>query len=254
MGFGLAALWRLILFQVSPAAEKITCALLCAVMTVGGGAALAVGKNSEASQESSRQVLFDGRPVELKVTSARRSAVLAIGPWDLPHAVREKPDDHDPNLYIVAPGTQYTDNEDPVYDHTEIINTIPVKHGPRAWDIYWAIVLDPSLKEDLRTEQQLLLNTQQEFSPDEHFDFEQVPGAAFLRDFFEINSVDGLDRFRRSDGMLPRLIIVPSGFSVKAEVFDPLAPPLESANHRLSALSEFARQGREGKPIAKKGR
>lgn len=240
---------------MSTVSEKVACAVLCATVFAGTGAA-EQAKNTPPPVPSTevRQVLLDGRSVELRFTPKRKRHIFSIGPWKLLHILREKPDDRDPNLYIVAPGTQYADDGESAYDHNEIINTLPLKRGSREWDVYWAIVLDPSVKEDLRSERQLLLITQQGFSPDDHFTFDQIPGAAFLRDFVKIDTLEGLDRFRRSDGTLPRVVIVPAGFSVTAEAIDPLAPPMEKSKERISNALSVLPRGHQHKSLSNRAR
>ncbi len=225
-------------------AEKLACAVLCVSVAVFGAT------NADASPAppapappepavSTRPVFFDGRPVDLVFARARRAkTALRFGPWELDtHVAHEKPRDPHPNLYIVAPGDQYTSDQAPEFNHTEIISTIPVKTEPREWDVYWAIVLDPDLEEAFHSERQLLLATQDGFRAGPDFDLDRMPGVAFLREFLHVTTLADLDRFRRPDGMLPRVMIVPAGISMKATAVDPLSPPEEGKSAWSRALS-----------------
>ena len=84
-------------------------------------------------------------------------------------------------------------------------------------DVYWAVVLDPNFNRDLRDEIELLVAAQQEFTPGDLFELDDIPGAAFLRQVLKINSIAGLDPYRRKNGALPHLIVVPAGFAIEAE-------------------------------------
>ncbi len=45
----------------------------------------------------------------------------------------------------------------------------------------------------------------------------------------KVENVSALDRFRRNDGKLPRVVIVPAGASVRGTVTDPNATPADTA-------------------------
>lgn len=193
---------------------------------------------------STQPVFFDGRVVDLTFVPGKRQ--FHIGPWQIPAKVeRDKPRDPRPNLYVFAPGTQYTADQAPQYDHNEIISTLPVKAAPRDWDVYWAIVLDPAFKDDIKSEQQLVLATQEEFQPDAGMLFGDIPGATFLRDFLKIDSIEGLEKYCRQDGGLPRIIIVPAGMSIRAAASDPNAPP-PAKSSLSSALSSILHREKSG--------
>jgi hypothetical protein len=86
------------------------------------------------------------------------------------------------------------------------------------WDVYWALVLDPALKLDFTGERELLLAAQEEFLPDQIATLEDLPAVGFLRTYLHIDSLAGLDSYRREDGTLPRVIMVPAGMAVRASV------------------------------------
>lgn len=221
--------------------KKLAWALLLVVGLSVGSARLIAATSSPSTDNpvGTRPVYFNGRVVDLAFARARRvKTAFRFGPWELDaHASHEKPRDPHPNLYIVAPGHQYTSAVDPSFDHTEIISTMPVKPEPREWDVYWAIVLDPTLKQSFHSERQLLLATQSGFGVTDNFDLNSIPGIAFLRQFLKVQTLNDLDRFRLPDGTLPRLIIVPAGVSFKASAIDPEAPPEEGKSALSRAIS-----------------
>lgn len=226
--------------------ESLARAVLCVSIALGGGATAASppagggGKNTPVTQP----VYFDDRVMDFTFVPGKRQFLL--GPWKIPARVeRDRPRDPRPNLYIFAPGTQYTAEHAPQYNHNEIISTLPLKAEPRDWDVYWAIVLDPSFAEDIHSEQQLVMATQEGFEPAEGLLFDDIPGATFLREFLKIESVEALHQYARQDGELPRVIIVPAGMSIRAAASDPNAPP--PAKSSLStALSTILRRNKSG--------
>jgi len=149
---------------------------------------------------------------------------FSIGPWQFGARVSDrKPRDKRLNLYLVAPGTQHHAEGQEEFDHNDVINALPPGEAMVEWDVYWVIVLDPSLGRDLRSEQDLIVEAQAGFVPGDLFEFQDIPGQAFLRAFLEIDALDGLAPYRRRDGRLPRLIIVPAGFAIRARAALPEA-------------------------------
>lgn len=203
-------------------------------------AGTAQGKEREAE---TLPVFYDGRVVQLTFAPGKKD--FSIGPWKLAaKAAREKPRDPHPNLYIVAPGKQYTADNAQAYDHNEILSTMFIKPDVHDWDVYWAIVLDPTLQEDFRSESQLIMATQDGFSPGESFQLDDIGGAQFLREFLAIDSLEALEKFRRPDGLLPRLIIVPAGVTIRAAATDPNAPAKskEGGSSSISAVSPHRKE------------
>jgi hypothetical protein len=142
---------------------------------------------------------------------------FSIGPWQFGARVSDrKPRDKRLNLYLVAPGTQQHAEGYEEFDHNDVINALPPADAVVEWDVYWVIVLDPALRQDLRSEQDLIVEAQEGFVPGDLFEFQDLPGQAFLRGFLEIDSLAGLAPYRRTDGELPRVIIVPAGFAIRA--------------------------------------
>jgi hypothetical protein len=116
------------------------------------------------------------------------------------------------------------------YDHNDIVNHLPADGSPEEWDVYWAVVLDPSLEREFRSENELLMATQKEFHPDERFRFDEMPAADFLRDIVKIGSLEALEKYRRPSGNLPQVLIVPADFAVRASVRE-LNPETEAGGH-----------------------
>ena len=149
---------------------------------------------------------------------------FSIGPWQFGARVSDrKPRDKRLNLYLVAPGTQHHAEGYEEFDHNDIINALPPEGVVVEWDVYWAIVLDPALRQDLRSEQQLIVEAQEGFVPGDLFEFHDIPGQAFLRAFLNIDSLAGLAPYRLKDRQLPRVIIVPAGFAIRASAAQPEA-------------------------------
>jgi hypothetical protein len=161
---------------------------------------------------------YEGKQVALTIAPARlfRHAAV-VGPWQLGRAVRRKPADGRPNIYLVVPGKQNHLPGWDDFDHNLVLSGLP-RDGAAEWDVYWALVLDPAFQQDLRGERELLLATQTEISPAQALEFDQIPAAGFLRKMLKIDSMAQLDGYRRKSGALPQVIIVPAGFAIQAAV------------------------------------
>ena len=194
---------------------------------VGCAAALWAGTPSAEPPDQVATAYLRNQLVSFNLAPAEKGQQpFSIGPWQFGARVSDrKPRDKRLNLYLVAPGTQHHAEGFEEFDHNDIINALPPEGAVVEWDVYWAIVLDPALREDLRSEQDLIVKAQQEFTPGDLFEFQDVPGQAFLRAFLNVDSLAGLAPYRGNDGRLPRVIIVPAGFAVRASA----APP-ETAN------------------------
>jgi hypothetical protein len=192
---------------------------------VGCAAALWAGTPSADPPSSVSAVYLRGQPVDFHLAPAGKGQPpFSIGPWQFGVRVSDrKPRDKRLNLYLVAPGTQHHSEGYEEFDHNDLINALPPGDAAVEWDVYWAIVLDPTLRPDLRSEQDLIMKAQEGFVPGDLFEFQDIPGQAFLRAFLEIDSLDGLAPYRRRDGQLPRVIIVPAGFAIRASAALPEA-------------------------------
>lgn len=191
-------------------------------MRTAVGAAVCLAAFSADAQRSTGEIesaYLDETLVEFTISEpAKGEREFRMGPWKFGTRVAggAKPRDKRLNLYLVSPGKQHRAEGLADFDHNDVINALPVKEGPVEWDVYWAIVLDPALTQDLRSERALLLQAQERFDPGDLFEFEDLPGRAMLRTFLHVKDLTGLARFRSADGRLPRLIIHPAGFAVRA--------------------------------------
>ncbi len=193
--------------------------MLCAGTALALQNALpSMGESAPASGSARAQTAyFEGRTVDFRTAPpAPGQRALKLGPWRFgAHTAHATPRDKRPNLYLVAPR-----GSDPLGGKavaaTAVINTVPLDNAAVDWDVYWVLVLDPQAQQDFRSERELLLTAQNEFQPDEGFAFHDIPSGAFLRRYLKINSLEGLEKYRRHSGNLPQLLIVPAGFTVRA--------------------------------------
>jgi hypothetical protein len=173
-------------------------------------------------------VYHDGDDLIFTPEMSGKHRLASVGPWNLGERVAEdKPADKRLNLYFVAPGTQYRAPGKSEYDHNLVINKYTVDGKPRDWDVFWCFILDPTLRPDLRSERELLLGKHQTFRPATLFEFRDIPSHSLLAERMSIKSMADLKRFRRKDGSLPRLLILPARLAVRAtaEIRDVVPEP-----------------------------
>jgi hypothetical protein len=162
-----------------------------------------------------------------EVTGTQRPA--RFGPWTLGEQLSlsdEKPRDKRLNLYVVVPGIQYRAPARPEYDHNLVVNKYTVDGKAREWDIFWCFALDSTLRSDLLSEQDLLVAAHQTFRPADTFAVQSLPAHAVIKERLSVTRVEDLKRFRRKDGSLPRLLIVPAHLAVRATAERPPVGPL----------------------------
>ena len=184
-------------------------------------------------------VYHDGEDLIFTPESAGTRKLASVGPWNLGERLGDdKPADKRLNLYFVAPGKQYRAPGKPEYDHNLIVNKYTVDGKPRDWDVFWCFILDPALRPDLRSERELLMAKHQTFRPSAQFEFKDVPSHALMAERLSVKSMADMKRFRRKDGSLPRLLILPARLAVRAtaEIRDviithPQAAPTSPAQH-----------------------
>jgi len=228
--------------------------LLCVGALAGAATVLA----AQSGTPGPISAYADGKTFIFKPVSGH-GHVLKVGDTVLGHALADrKPQDSRPNLYVFAPGTQYDFQHPDAIQFSLVVSELPRSAEPVLWDVYWALLLDPGLHtETITSERKLLLATQETFLPNQPLRFDYVPAAPLLRAQLHIDSVEGLNRFRRPGGGLPRIVIIPANFVVRASVVDPDAPttcpPPEGAISRaISVLSRRCRKPAEAeKPAAK---
>jgi hypothetical protein len=159
---------------------------------------------------------YEGQHIFVVPVVVRHGRMMKVGDTILGTLQRHNPDDHSPNLYVVAPGFQH--HGPASTDFNLIVNELCGIDSPAVWDVYWALVLDPALKSDFTGERELLLAVQEGFLPDQTITLEDLPSVGFLRTYLHIDSLAGLDSYRHADGTLPRVIMVPTGMAVRASV------------------------------------
>ncbi|HEY6970258.1 MAG TPA: hypothetical protein VJA94_13710 [Candidatus Angelobacter sp.] len=170
-------------------------------------------------------VYYEGATVQFAPEMATGHRAANLGPWIFGARLRdEKPLDKRLNLYVVVPGSQYRSAVNPEYDHNLIINAL-THDKAREWDIFWCFVVDPEMKDDFRSEHDLLLAAQQTFTPADLFDAEDIPGHEVLKEKSDIEALGDLVRYRRKDGTLPRLLILPAHLAVSATAENPNSAP-----------------------------
>ena len=190
---------------------------LRAVSTI---AILAAGLGAAASMRDVVKpfsVYHDGDDLIFTPEATGTHKLAGLGPWTLGERVAvDKPTDKRLNLYVVVPGTQYRTPGKADYDHNLIVNKYTVDGKPRDWDVFWCFILDPTLRPDLRSERDLLLGKHQTFRPATLFEFKDIPSHALMAERLSIKSLADLKRYRRADGSLPRLLILPARLAVRA--------------------------------------
>jgi hypothetical protein len=215
--------------------------LLCVGALVAGTTAGMVAASSPRVPKAERRQIetayFEDRLVNFTLVppeQGQRSFLLGV--WDFGVRLKKgKPRDQRPNLYLVAPGTQHHVDGWEQYDHNDVLSFLPAPKAVREWDVYWAIVLDPTLREDFRGERELLIATQDGFTPGEDVQLSDIPGADFLRAFLKVKSLVDLGRYQRPDGQLPRLLIVPAGFAVRGSATVPEIQEAQNAPAQSTA-------------------
>lgn len=159
---------------------------------------------------------YEGATIVFSPAETASRAVASLGPWVFGHRLSEdKPLDKRLNLYVVVPGKQHQSPAGPEFDHNLVVNALAADK-PREWDIYWCFRIDPSLSADLRGEHELIVAAQQFFKPADLFDMEDIPSRVALAEKAGVRTLTDLKRFRRKDGALPRMLIVPARLAVSA--------------------------------------
>lgn len=164
-----------------------------------------------------REAYYQGQLVSFE---AERDSLITrsfvVGQWRFGRRFSAKPHDGRLNLYVTSPGSQYSVDGGAPYTFNCIVNALPNVGAEVEWDVYWAVVLDPSFANEIRTEQDLLLGTQAEFAPAQDFAIQKIPGRELLRRYLHVTTVNELDQYRRKSGELPRVLIVPAHVVLKA--------------------------------------
>ena len=191
---------------------------------------------------------LDGKLVRWIPTSGGpRQKLLHAGPWLIGARNNDKPRDGRLNIYLVAPGTQWHSDKAPQFDHNLVINALPKDPDSGAeWDVYLAVVLDPTLNVNVRSERELIMSRQESFIPRDDYGFDSIPGAAFLREFLKFQALSDLEGFRRRDGSLPRLVLVPIKAMVRATATE-IPEPIQ-ADSQTETKSDSATDSQPSPP------
>jgi hypothetical protein len=206
---------------------------ISAVLLAAAGIAGALAMRESVKPFS---VYHDGDDLIFTPEPAGTRKLVGIGPWNLGERVGDEKqlDDKRLNLYVVVPGVQYRAAGKPQYDHNLVINKYTVDGKPRDWDVFWCLILDPAMRPDVRSERELLMAKHQTFHPAALFDIKDVPSHAIMAERLGYKSMADLKPYRRKDGSLPRMLILPAKLAVRAtaEVRDVIIThPGEAAAH-----------------------
>jgi hypothetical protein len=142
------------------------------------------------------------------------------GPWAIGSLVPDnKASDRRFNLYIIVPGAQHeSPSPGDEFNHSVLINSNDLPGDrPTEWDVFWVVVLDPSLNREIKEERELLLLGQSYFLPNDLYEVEDAPGHDLLRQL-SMSSLSDLAKFRRNDGALPRVALLSAGAAVRMNV------------------------------------
>jgi hypothetical protein len=157
-------------------------------------------------------------------------------------------------MYIVAPGKQYQLQDYQAFDHTLIISALPKEDKEAEYDVWWALVLDPSLEANFQDEHELILAAQGRFAPSKNFDVKETPSYAFLRRFLNVQNNVDLEEYFRPDRTLPRVLIIPAKFALRARVESvpqpetPVTPTTPAAESGAQPESGSDRSSKSAEP------
>jgi len=141
------------------------------------------------------------------------------------------------NLYITSPGSQYPADASSPFGFNCLLNALPKTGAQARYDVYWAVVLDPALKKEIRSERELLLATQAEFAPKKDYAVKDAPGYELLHRYMRVTNLKDLKPYRRrKSGELPRVIIVPAHIVLEAGAgsLSPSRLTIRKANQRAN--------------------
>jgi hypothetical protein len=191
------------------------------------GSVLVVIAAEKRQQRPVTSAYFAGKEVQIQPVIEPGSRSFSYGPWIFGSIVHDdKASDHRFNLYLIAPGSQHqSPTQADEFNHSVLINSAEDEGDKtQEWDVFWVIVLDPELNQEIRDERELLLLGQAYFLPRDLYGVEDAPGHTLLRQL-GMASLSDLAKFRRADGALPRAILLSAGAAVKMKVTPP--PPAE---------------------------
>jgi hypothetical protein len=203
-------------------ALSIASVVLCAGSLIPANATGLLRKKSppKTVEVPAQPVFYSG--VELRLvpeSPAPKQRIVNVGPWMVGARVGDgKPSDKRLNLYIVAPGKQYKLDDYAQFDHNLIISALPKEDKQAEYDVWWALILDPTLQTDFQDEHELIIAAQGRFKPSRTFDVKEAPSFSFLQKYLGIRTNSDLEEYYREEKTLPRVLIVPAKFAVRAAV------------------------------------
>jgi hypothetical protein len=187
--------------------------------------AFAGERKSARSVRPIRNVFYADQELQVAPVVESDARNFNYGPWTLGSLVSDdKASDRRFNLYIIVPGGQHQlPPPGDEFNHSVLINSDDAPGDrPTEWDVFWVAVLDPSLNGEIKEERELLLLGQSYFLPGDLYDVEDAPGHDLLRQL-SLTSLGDLAKFRRSDGALPRVVLLSAGAAVRMNVAPPPA-------------------------------
>jgi len=205
--------------------RRILARLGSAVLVLVSALALSAQRRPARSGRPIHAAFYENNqlPVQPVIEPGERD--FNYGPWTIGSLVHDdKASDRRFNLYIIASGT--VDQLPAPFDefnNSALINSdAPAGDRPTEWDVFWVVVLDPSLTREIKDERELLVLGQSYFVPGDLYDVEDAPGHDLLRQL-SLTSLIDLASFRRADGALPRVILLSAGAAVRLNVTPPPA-------------------------------
>jgi hypothetical protein len=191
------------------------------------GSAIVLCAAEKRQQHPVSTAYFADHEVQVLPFLEKGERTFSYGQWTIGSIIHDdKASDHRFNLYVIAPGNQH---QSPApadeFNHAILINSAEASgNNVPEWDVFWVVVLDPDLNQEIRNERELLLLGQAFFVPRDLYGLEDAPGHNLLRQL-GMDSLNDLARFRRADGALPRVVLLSAGTAVRMKVIPP--PPAE---------------------------
>ena len=210
--------------------ERRSARVVCVVSAFAFACTIGLLAADKRQQRPVTTAYFDGGEIQVQPVIEPRSKTFNYGPWTLGSVVHDdKASDHRFNLYVIVPGAEHqAPAPGDEFNHSVLVNSSDDEDDKtQEWDVFWVVVLDPDLNQEVRSERELLLLGQAYFLPKDLYQPEDAPGHILLRQL-GIDSMSDLARFRRSDGALPRVILLSAGAAVKMKITPP-PPPAEKS-------------------------
>src|SRR5262249_17412660 len=143
---------------LSAKAERVACMVLCAGSLVALRSSTPPEVQPRTKSSEIRAAYLNDRLVDFRlVPPPKGKRGLRMGPWYFGERVSNpRPRDKRLNLYLVTPGEQHRLPDLENYDHSAVISALPSVDQPVEWDVYWAVVLDPAVQREFRSESDII--------------------------------------------------------------------------------------------------